>query len=97
MRAAVAEGVNFFDNCWDHHNGVLMKSKVVIAVERLRYALSLPTSVAIDRAAPHAVAGEVELFKTSAHFDSTGANPKWFGGDSPCILTDRQERLTGNN
>lgn len=52
MRAAVDEGVNFFDNCWDHHNGVLLKSKVVT---------------------------------------------KWFGGDRPCILTDRQERLNGNN
>ncbi len=30
-----------------------------------------------------AMAGEYELFKTSAHFDSTAKHPEWLGGESP--------------
>ena len=31
--------------------------------------------------------GEYELFKTTAHFDSTAHNPQWLGGETP--LTKR--------
>ena len=29
--------------------------------------------------------GEYELFKTSAHFDSTAYHPEWLGGQSPHV------------
>jgi len=32
-----------------------------------------------------AAAGEYELFKTSAHFDSTAHHPEWLGGQSPHV------------
>lgn len=32
-----------------------------------------------------AMAGKYELFKTSAHFDSTAKHPDWLGGDSPAV------------
>ena len=32
-----------------------------------------------------AVTGEYELFKTSAHFDSTAHHPEWLGGQSPHV------------
>lgn len=32
-----------------------------------------------------AVQGEFELFKTSAHFDSTAHHPEWLGGQSPKV------------
>jgi len=94
-------------------SGVLLKSKIVTAVECLQYALNLPTSVVItgidslkilnqafevastfkplnatevatllQRTAASARDGKFELFKTSAHFDSTAEHPKWLGNDS---------------
>ena len=32
-----------------------------------------------------AVAGKYELFKTSAHFDSTAKHPDWLGGETPSV------------
>jgi len=32
-----------------------------------------------------AATGEYELFKTSAHFDSTAHHPEWLGGQSPHV------------
>jgi uncharacterized protein len=32
-----------------------------------------------------AAQGEYELFKTSAHFDSTAHHPEWLGGQSPHV------------
>jgi hypothetical protein len=32
-----------------------------------------------------ATQGEYELFKTSAHFDSTAHHPEWLGGQSPHV------------
>jgi len=94
-------------------SGVLLKSKIVTAMECLRYALNLPTSVVITgidslkilnqafevastfkpldatevatllkRTAASARNGKFELFKTSAHFDSTAEHPQWLGNDS---------------
>jgi hypothetical protein len=32
-----------------------------------------------------ATAGQYELYKTSAHFDSTVQHPDWPGGESPAV------------
>ncbi len=40
-----------------------------------------------EKAAAH---GDYELFKTSAHFDSTAHHPEWLGGQSP-----RVDKLAG--
>src|SRR5690348_4279168 len=32
-----------------------------------------------------ALTGKYELFKTSAHFDSTARHPDWLGSDSPAV------------
>ncbi|MBV8097474.1 MAG: aldo/keto reductase [Acetobacteraceae bacterium] len=37
----------------------------------------------LSRTAKPAQAGQFELFKTSAHFDSTAQNPDWLGGEDP--------------
>ncbi len=39
----------------------------------------------LARTAAEAAGGKWELFKTSAHFDSTAANPEWLGGESPHV------------
>lgn len=39
----------------------------------------------LARTAPAAADGCWELFKTSAHFDSTAMNPDWLGGESPHV------------
>ena len=36
----------------------------------------------LARTAPEAADGRWELFKTSAHFDSTASHPQWLGGES---------------
>ena len=36
----------------------------------------------LKRTAPEAMDGRWELFKTSAHFDSTASHPQWLGGES---------------
>ena len=36
----------------------------------------------LNRTAPAAESGQWELFKTSAHFDSTATHPDWLGGES---------------
>jgi uncharacterized protein len=32
-----------------------------------------------------AMAGKYELFKTTAHFDTTARHPDWLGADSPAV------------
>jgi hypothetical protein len=32
-----------------------------------------------------ALTGQYELFKTSAHFDSTAHHPDWLGGENPGV------------
>jgi hypothetical protein len=39
----------------------------------------------LARTAKAAAKGEYELFKTSAHFDSTAHHPEWLGGQSPAV------------
>jgi uncharacterized protein len=39
----------------------------------------------LARTAPLAANGQWELFKTSAHFDSTAKNPDWLGTESPHV------------
>ena len=39
----------------------------------------------LERTAPLAENGQWELFKTSAHFDSTAKNPDWLGTESPHV------------
>ncbi len=39
----------------------------------------------LARTAPAAADGRWELFKTSAHFDSTATHPQWLGGESPHV------------
>jgi len=42
-------------------------------------------SALLARTAPAAADGRWELFKTSAHFDSTAKNPDWLGAESPHV------------
>src|SRR3954471_15015884 len=42
-------------------------------------------SALLARTAPAAADGRWELFKTSAHFDSTAKNPNWLGAESPHV------------
>jgi predicted aldo/keto reductase-like oxidoreductase len=39
----------------------------------------------LARTAKPAARGEYELFKTSAHFDSTAHHPEWLGGQAPIV------------
>jgi hypothetical protein len=39
-------------------------------------------SALISKTAAAAVEGRYELFKTSAHFDSTAKHPEWLGGET---------------
>jgi predicted aldo/keto reductase-like oxidoreductase len=39
----------------------------------------------LSKTAALAAKGEYELFKTSAHFDSTAHHPEWLGGQSPHV------------
>lgn len=39
----------------------------------------------LARTEPEAARGKWELFKTSAHFDSTALHPEWLGGESPHV------------
>ena len=39
----------------------------------------------LQRTAPAGESGQWELFKTSAHFDSTAKNPDWLGKESPHV------------
>jgi predicted aldo/keto reductase-like oxidoreductase len=42
-------------------------------------------SALLAKTASPAAKGEYELFKTSAHFDSTAHHPEWLGGQSPHV------------
>lgn len=42
-------------------------------------------SALLARTAPAAADGKWELFKTSAHFDSTATHPEWLGTESPHV------------
>ena len=42
-------------------------------------------SAILSKTARPAAAGEFELFKTSAHFDSTAEHPEWLGGETPRV------------
>ena len=39
----------------------------------------------LARTEPEAREGRWELFKTSAHFDTTAKNPDWLGKESPHV------------
>lgn len=39
----------------------------------------------LERTKPLGLSGQWELFKTSAHFDSTAKNPDWLGAESPHV------------
>ena len=39
----------------------------------------------LARSRPHALAGQYELFKTSATFDGTAKNPQWLGDDVEAV------------
>ncbi len=43
------------------------------------------TSTLLAKTEKLAAKGEFELFKTSAHFDSTAHHPEWLGGQSPSV------------
>jgi uncharacterized protein len=43
------------------------------------------TAALLARTAPAAAEGKWELFKTSAHFDSTATHPDWLGTESPHV------------
>ncbi len=97
-------------------DSVILKSKVVNAMECLYFSLNQPISVLItgidkteileqalqaarifrqvpqeeiaailEKTKQAASSGEWELFKTSAHFDSTATNPQWLGAESPHV------------
>ena len=70
-------------------NGIILKSRTVSAVECLRYALTLPTSVVItgidsmkvlDQACD--VATTFEPFGERELFDGTADRPEWLGDES---------------
>jgi aryl-alcohol dehydrogenase-like predicted oxidoreductase len=42
-------------------------------------------SALLAKTASYAAQGQFELFKTSAHFDSTAHHPEWLGGQSPRV------------
>ena len=42
-------------------------------------------SALLAKTAAYAARGQFELFKTSAHFDSTAHHPEWLGGQSPRV------------
>jgi len=42
-------------------------------------------SAMIAKAQQVAITGQYELFKVSAHFDSTARHPDWLGGDDPAV------------
>lgn len=42
-------------------------------------------SAILAKTAEAAATGQYEIFKTSAHFDSTAKHPDWLGGDSPSV------------
>ena len=42
-------------------------------------------SALLAKTAPLAAKGKYELFKTSAHFDSTAHHPEWLGGQAPDV------------
>ncbi len=42
-------------------------------------------STLLSKTAPAAAEGKYELFKTSAHFDSTAKHPDWLGGETEAI------------
>jgi uncharacterized protein len=97
-------------------DSVILKSKVVNAMQCLHYSLNQPVSVLVtgidkpeildqaleaaktykkvskqelaailDKTKDAASSGLWELFKTSAHFDSTAKNPDWLGAESPHV------------
>lgn len=57
-------------------SGVILQSKTATPSECLRYHSRCPPTQ------PAAKDGEFELFKTTAHFDSTAKHPEWLGGET---------------
>jgi predicted aldo/keto reductase-like oxidoreductase len=55
------------------------------AARTFRQMSEQEVSALLAKTAPLAAKGEYELFKTSAHFDSTAHNPEWLGGQSPHV------------
>ncbi len=43
------------------------------------------TAALLNRTKAVAESGKFELFKTSAHFDSTAHHPEWLGGQPPSV------------
>ncbi len=56
--------------------------QAIRAARAFRPMDSQQVSQLLSRTAKAAAAGEFELFKTSAHFDSTAKHPEWLGGES---------------
>jgi hypothetical protein len=42
-------------------------------------------SALLSKTAAAAAEGRYELFKTSAHFDSTAKHPEWLGGETEAV------------
>lgn len=57
------------------------------AAETWHQLSSSQISSLLTRTAPEGKDGRWELFKTSAHFDSTAKNPDWLGKESPHVQT----------
>jgi hypothetical protein len=53
--------------------------QALTAVKTFRPMTQEQVTVLLDRARDAAADGRNELFKTTAHFDGTAANPKWLG------------------
>lgn len=53
------------------------------AVRTFRPMSEQEISALVSKTAKAAAHGEYELFKTSAHFDSTTNHPEWLGGETP--------------
>jgi predicted aldo/keto reductase-like oxidoreductase len=55
------------------------------AARTFRQMSEQEVSALLAKTATLAAKGEYELFKTSAHFDSTAHHPEWLGGQSPHV------------
>ena len=55
------------------------------AVKTFRLLSPRQFATLVSKTQAAATAGQYELYKTSAHFDSTAQHPDWLGGESPSV------------
>jgi hypothetical protein len=60
-------------------------NQAIDAAKSFRPMSESEISTLLTKTKEAAARGEYELFKTSAHFDSTAKHPEWLGGESPHV------------